>query len=66
MLRDDTNARQGASVIKALIWRLKMKDLKALCKQHNVSSTGWSKEVLVKRLADVQKATNDIEVIPLA
>ena len=65
MLHDDLNASQGASLVKALIWRLKLKDLKALCKQH-VSYTGQSMEVLVKRLADVQKVTNDIEVIPLA
>ena len=65
MLHDDLNASQGASVARALIWRLKLKDLKALCKQH-VSHTGQSMEVLVKHLADVQKITNDIEVIPLA
>lgn len=62
VLVDDENASQGSSIVKALIWRLKLADLKALCKQHNLPHNGRSKEALVKRLAEKQKSCGDAEV----
>lgn len=61
VLQDSAHASQG-NLAKDPIWQLKLADIKAICKQHNLPTSGRGKGVLIDRLSDALKENGDAEV----